>query len=135
MNNCSLYLFLCLASTTVVQAEYRTIAIEVARSQANRVSVTIHSDVKAEKQTGVTVQAAAAIVKDAKGWGSSVGVAIISDGADLSSYLPILEAVAKNPWLDLELMRTKRTRMGDQILRHYKIDTEAKSEGRLDASQ
>lgn len=108
--------------TPVVHAEYRTIAVEVFKAKGNTVNVNVHSDVESERKKNIPVKAATTILKKAQGWGSGVGVAIVSDRVDLSSFLSLMDAVSKNPWLELELLRGKRSGMGEHILRHYKID-------------
>jgi hypothetical protein len=44
---------------------------------------------------------AAKILKSAEGWGSAVIVGIQARDVPLADYLPLLEAISKNHWLDL----------------------------------
>jgi len=117
-----LWLTLLLAFPVLTRAELRTIAIDVHRAKDKTVKVSVYSDVKEEKQKDISVAKATEIIKKAKGWGSSVEVAIITDGnVDLSVYLPLLQAIAKNAWLDLAILKPRRG-MGDHILKHYNIE-------------
>ncbi len=107
-------------------AEYRTIAVEISRAKDQSINVTIHSDVKEEKSVEISVEDATGIMKNAKGWGSSVGVAIVTDGVDLRHYLSVIEAIADNIWLDLTVLKTK-SGMGDHILTHYGLEGKKKA--------
>ena len=115
---------LCLPA--IVQAEYRIIAVEVFKARDKTVKVKVHSDVKTENRNNISVKEATQVLKNAKGWGSAVGVAIVSDSVHLSSFVSIVQAVAENPWLDLELFRPRRVGMGEHILKHYKINPKPK---------
>jgi len=101
-------------------AEYRAIAVEVARAKDKSVKVTIHSEAKAEKKTAISIAEATEILEKATGWGSGVGVAVVIDGAQLKDYLPLLQAIAKNVWLDLAVIRYRQDR-GSHILKYYGI--------------
>ena len=113
----------------VARAELRTIAVEVFQAEDKTVKVNIHSEAKGESRKAVSVAEAAKILKQAKGWGSSVEVAIVTDGADLSQYMPLVQAIAENTWLDLALLKQNRG-MGEQILRHYRIKAPDRGDGR-----
>ena len=106
---------------SIANAEFRTIALEINKGTNPAVTVTIYSEVQSEKRTNITVEAAADILRNAKGWGSLVGVAILTDGAGLRDYMPIIQAISDNAWLDLETIRPMQG-MGEQILKHYGIE-------------
>ncbi len=122
--------FAVLLLPAVARAEFRTIAVEVFLAEDKTVKVNIHSEAKGETCKAVSVAEAAKVLKQARGWGSSVGVAIVTDGAHLSQYFPLVQAIAGNGWLDLALLKQNRGMMGEQILRHYKIKTPARGGGR-----
>jgi hypothetical protein len=113
----------CALSTPLfAQAELRTIALDVHQAKDKIVKVSMYSDVKEEKQEDVSVAESTEILKRAKGWGSSVQVAIITDGnVDLSAYLPLFQAISDNIWLDLAILKQRRG-LGEQILKHYNIE-------------
>ena len=119
-----LLMLLILASALLpplASAEYRTIAIEILRDTNQVVSVSIYSEVQAEQQTNTTVSNATEILKRAKGWGSGVGVAILTDGPDLREYMPILEAISGNGHLSLFTV-TSRGGSGAEILKQHGIE-------------
>ena len=108
------------------QAEYRSIAIEVFKAEgAKQVRVNIHSEVEKENKRELDLKSAVAIVERAMGWGSSVGVVIVTENVALSEYIDLVNAVAKNGWMELSVIQPKRqgARHADHILRHYKIST------------
>ena len=121
----TLFVLLCLPA--ISQAEYRIMAVEVFKAKDNSVKINVYSEVKTEAKKSIAVKDATTIMKNAQGWGSGVGVAIVSENVDLSSFISIVDAVAKNPWLDLALLRSKRNDMGEHILRHFKIDAKPKT--------
>jgi len=102
-------------------AEYRTIAVEVARAKDKSAKVTIHSEAKAEKKTAISIAEATEILEKVTGWGSGVGVAVVIDGVQLKDYLPLLQAIAENIWLDLTVIRYRQDR-GSHILKYYGIE-------------
>ncbi len=71
-------------------AESRSIAVVVKRLGDQKIRVSIHSSMGEENQRDLTVPEAAAILKNARGWGSGVHIAIVSDGAYLMSYLELV---------------------------------------------
>ncbi|MGB0579570.1 MAG: hypothetical protein ACPGVU_07710 [Limisphaerales bacterium] len=109
-----------LAMTGLARAEYRTIAIEVHRAANQPAQVNIHSDVTPEKKHGISITEAAVILRKARGWGSAVGVAMVTSGIDSSSCKPLVIAIAQNDWSELETSMSKEGR-GRQILRQYKL--------------
>ncbi len=117
-----IWLALLLALPMSTRAELRTIALDIHRAEDKTVKVSIYSDVKKEQQKHIAIAKAIDVLKEAKGWGSSVEVAVITDGdVDLLDYLPLLQAVARNAWLDLAVLKS-RTGVGDRILKHYNIE-------------
>ena len=105
----------------VALAESRSIALQITKGTNQVVSVSIYSEVQTEKKQNVSVSEAAKILKDAKGWGSMVSVVILTDGADLKEYMPIVQAIVENAWLGLDTIKPKRG-MADHILKHYGIE-------------
>lgn len=111
-----------LSMPLLAQAELRTIALDVHQTKDKTVKVSMYSDVNEEKQEDVSVAEATEVLKRAKGWGSSVEVAIITDGkVDLSAYLPLLQTISDNIWLDLAILKQRRG-LGEHILKHYNIE-------------
>ena len=122
MKRITIAIVLVVCMPLLARAELRTIALDVHQAKDKSVQVSMYSDVKEEKQKDIAVAEATEILKKSKGWGSSVEVAIITDGnVDLSVYLPLLQAIANNPRLDLAILKPRR-RMGDLILKHYNIE-------------
>lgn len=116
-------LLTCLMLTTaVVHAEYRTLGTEITKvgKEKETLSIDIYSEAPGESQKGLGLAAAAKIVEAATGWGSGVGVAIIVNGVGLREYLDLVEAIAKNRQLDLVVVAPPGTKLGDQMLNHFK---------------
>ena len=111
----------CIILPCIANAEARAIALRITRGTNQMASVTIYSEVQSEKQTNITVEVAANILKEARGWGSLVGVAILTDGVDLREYMPIVQAIADNAWLGLVTIRPTQG-MGDHILKYFGIE-------------
>lgn len=95
------------ASATAFGA-IRGIDVEVSATAAKKVVVSIKSAVGDENKSGITVDEASKILSDAKGWGSSIIVSLQVDGVELDRYLPLVSAIAENPWLDLSSINGKR---------------------------
>ena len=124
----------------VAQAEYRAIAIEVYKNDNKEIAVNIHSEVESENKRGITIIQASQITEKARGWGSSVGVAIKIDRVDLSEYLPLFSKISGNAWLGLEGLSSNMGTGYTHIMKHYKIEqggadqpataSELKSEGK-----
>lgn len=87
--------------SAAAHAELRAIGVRVTRDADSKVHVAISSDVANEQQKDVTVEQAAIVLRDAKGWRSSVMVGIVAHGVPLQDYLPLLKAVAENGILEL----------------------------------
>ena len=49
-----------------------------------------------------------------------MGVAIIANGVGLREYFDLVEAIAKNHHLDLVVLGPPGTKLGDQMLNHFK---------------
>ncbi len=98
------------------RAETRIIAVRVTRSEQAKPRVAISSDEKHENRRDLTIEAAAAILKAAEGWGSKVYVGIEAHDVPLQDCLPLLKAVAENVWLDLAFVEgSKPTYIHDNI--------------------
>jgi hypothetical protein len=92
-----------------VHAESRIVGVKVTWSPnpqsgvfegGARIRVSIFSEVKGENQRSISVEDAAKILRRAEGWGSMVEVGIVTN-AQLADYLPILQAISQNGWLNL----------------------------------
>jgi uncharacterized protein (TIGR03067 family) len=99
-------------------AEYRTVLVQVKRDKDRKVAVAIYSDVKEEQKSAVCVNEAVKVLRSMRGWGSSVGVYVTSDGrmarADLKK---LLGAVTDNIHLDLVYFGDRVPRVvGDHFL-------------------
>ncbi|MEO0508567.1 MAG: hypothetical protein AAF065_01765 [Verrucomicrobiota bacterium] len=106
----------------VAQAEYRVIAIEIFKSEKKEVAVNIHSEVESENKRSITIIQASEIIEKARGWGSSVGVAVKIDQVSLSEYLSLLSKISENVWLDLEGLSSNTGTGYLHIMKHYKIE-------------
>ena len=113
---------LSLGLLAVAHAEYRTIAIEVLKNEKKQVVVNIHSAVKSEHKKGISIDEASRIIKAAKGWGSSVGVAIKVNKVSLAEYLPLLKTISENSRLGLEGLYSRFGVGYGRIMKHYKIE-------------
>ena len=85
-------------------AELRIIGVQVTKAQNSEARVSIASDEAKEKKKDITVAEAVKILRDAKGWDSSVMVGIEAHAIPLQDYLPLLRAISENPWLDLSFV-------------------------------
>jgi hypothetical protein len=81
--------------------ETRIIGVEVQKGTDAKTHVTISSDVKEENKANLTTEQAQAILKKAQGWGSTVYVGVQAHGVSARDYLPLLQTIAENPWLEL----------------------------------
>lgn len=117
-------------------AETRGVAIVLKRDKEKGMLVTIHSDVKEEKQSDIPLDEAVKVVARMKGWGSSVMVCIVADQsprlglADGIPQLPelrkLLEAVDENEWLSLVYLRIGNAKGGDDLVQHFIKSTSSK---------
>jgi hypothetical protein len=120
---------LSLFAASSVLAETRGVAILLKRDKEKGTLVTIHSDVKEEKQTDIPLPDAVKIVEKIQGWGSSVLVCIVADHnprAGLSDGIPelpelrkLLQAVDENVWLSLVYLRIGDAKGGDDLVKHF----------------
>ena len=90
--------FLALSPT---RAELRSIGVRVTQAPESAARVTIESDEPREARAGLTITEAATLLRQAQGWGSTVIVGIEAHGVPLREYLPLLQAIAENPRLEL----------------------------------
>jgi hypothetical protein len=84
-------------------AEYRTVLVQIKQDKDKNISVTIYSDEKKEQKTDVSVDDAAKVIGAMEGWGSQVGVYVVSaQGTPRAHLKKLLVALSGNPWLELE---------------------------------
>jgi hypothetical protein len=84
-------------------AEYRTVLIQVKRGNDKSAAVTIYSDEKTERRSAASIAEAVKVINSMAGWGSKVGVYVVSDRALPRAGLhKLLRAIHDNHWLDLE---------------------------------
>ena len=121
MKRIAILVVLAVCMPLLAHAEFRTIAVEINRAKDKSIKVTIHSEVKSEKKKDISIAEATKILKKARGWGSSVGVAIVIDGVELNNYIALVKVIAENAWLDLTVLKQKQG-MGDHILKYYNIE-------------
>lgn len=83
-------------------AEYRVVLIRVAHTKEGKPLVTIRSDAKADRREGVSVDEACKAIKQMTGWGSAVGVHVVSDRGLMGPEAKrLLGAILDNCWLTL----------------------------------
>lgn len=87
-------------------AESRSVLITVTRAKDNQSRFSIRSDEKGEQKESVPVEAACAVIKKMKGWGSVVHVFVVADqrlpGDD---FKKLLDAINDNSVLELTYLR------------------------------
>jgi hypothetical protein len=100
-------------------AEYRTVLVQIKQNKDKNTAVTIHSDEKKEQKAAVSVDEAVKIIGEMKGWGSSVGVYVVSDrSVSRADSNKLLTAVNDNHWLALEYFgRDVPKVVGDHFLK------------------
>lgn len=108
MNHIATFLLLFISACTSAFAEMRGIDVEVSTTDDKKVVVAIRSAVGDENKSGITVDQASKILSDAEGWGSSVVVSLQVKGVALNRYLPLITAIADNPWLGLSSINGNR---------------------------
>jgi len=108
MNHIATILLLFMSACTNVFAETRGIDVEVSTTVDKKIEVTVRSAVGNENKLAITVDQATKILSDAKGWGSSVVVSLQVKGVELNRYLPLITAIAQNPWLGLSSINGNR---------------------------
>ena len=122
-------LLLSLLAVSSAIAETRGVAVILKRDKEKGTLVTIHSDVKEEKKSDISLADAVKIVEKMEGWGSVVMVCIVadqnprlglSDGIpELSEVQKLLKAVEKNIWLSLVYLRIGDAKGGDDMVKHF----------------
>lgn len=108
MNNITIILVCFITASATAFGEMRGIDVAVSTTDDKKVVVSIRSGVGNESKSGITVEQASKILSDATGWGSSVIVSLQVKGVELSRYLPLITAIAKNPWLGLSSINGNR---------------------------
>jgi uncharacterized protein (TIGR03067 family) len=100
-------------------AEYRTVLVQVRQNKDKNTTVAIHSDEKKEQKAAVSVDEAVRIIGEMQGWGSSVGVYVVSDrSVPRADSKKLLAAVNDNHWLDLEYFGREVPKViGDHFLK------------------
>jgi uncharacterized protein (TIGR03067 family) len=108
-----------LLAASHAHAEYRTVLVQIKQNKDKNTAVTIHSDEKKEHKTAVSVDEAVKIIGEMKGWGSSVGVYVVSDrSVARADSKKLLAAVSDNHWLELEYFgRDVPKGVGDHFLK------------------
>ncbi len=97
--------------------ETRIIGVHVSKTEDSKTGVSIYSDVKSENQRNISIQDAARILKQAQGWGSVVYVGVVVEGRTLTDYLPLLEEISKNHWLELAFVETTSSELIQQHIK------------------
>src|SRR5687768_15817502 len=81
-------------------AEYRVVLIRITHPKEGKPLVTIRSDAPADRREGVSVEEACKAIKQMTGWGSAVGVHVVSDGGMRNPVdRQLLRAITDNWWL------------------------------------
>ena len=85
-----------------VLAEYRVVLIRVSHTKEGKALVTIRSDDKQDRTESASVDEACKAIRQMKGWGSAVGVHVVTDrslkGPEAKQ---LLGAILDNVWLGL----------------------------------
>jgi len=112
-----------LLASTVCRAELRSMVVTVSRDTNSVTTISIYSDVDSEKRSNISMSEATDILRDAKGWGSTVWLVILLNNASLRECKPMLDAINENAWLDLIAVRNPR-RDGniEQMLKHHGVE-------------
>ncbi|HJZ58528.1 MAG TPA: hypothetical protein VKE74_26540 [Gemmataceae bacterium] len=98
----SLALAAVLALVAPALAESRSVLLVVAHDTDGKAMVTIHSDDKQDRRDGATVGEACRAVAGMKGWGSTVGVYVVTDRPlSRKDRRALFDAIDANAWLDL----------------------------------
>jgi len=109
MNSITIFLACSITACATAFGEMRGIHVEVGTTDDKKVVASIRSDVGNESKSGITVDQASKILSDATGRGSSVVVSLQVNGVELNRYLPLITAIAENPWLGLSAINGKRS--------------------------
>src|SRR3954468_12081501 len=80
-------------------AEYRVVLIRVSHTKEGKPLVTIRSDDKQDRTETASVDEACKAIKQMKGWGSAVGVFVVTDrGLKGPEAKKLLGAILDNVW-------------------------------------
>ena len=101
------------------RAESRVVLIQTKQDKDQKTSVTIYSAEKQEQKSAVSVEEAVKVIAGMKGWGSTVGVYVASDGKlPRAERKTLLAAIDGNVWLDLKYFgREVPKGVGDHFLK------------------
>jgi hypothetical protein len=81
-------------------AEYRTVLIQVKQDKDRKTVVTISSDEAKERKSAISPDEAVKVIAGMRGWGSAVGVYVVSDRTvSPADYKKVLTAIRANWWL------------------------------------
>ena len=108
-----------LLGSTSCLAETRIIGVHVQRAADATIRVSISSGVKEEHKADLTVKQARAILKNAKGAGSTVFVGVVAHGVGIREYLPILKTISENLWLDIVFVEGRKRDFIHDNIRKY----------------
>jgi hypothetical protein len=91
-----------LAVSAPALAESRSVLIVVTHDKDGMATVSVYSDDARDRRTAVTVGEACKAVAGMKGWGSAVGVYVVTDRAMArKDRRALFDAIDDNLWLDL----------------------------------
>jgi hypothetical protein len=83
-------------------AESRSVLVVVTHDKDGKATATIHSDDKADRREAATISEACKAVAGMKGWGSVVGVSVVTDRTlSKKDRKALFDAIDANAWLDL----------------------------------
>jgi hypothetical protein len=99
---------ICLVFPATSQAELRVIGVLVTKDKQSTTRVSIYSDVKEEIKSNVSVKDAIPVLRDAKGWGSSVKVGLVVRDVQPADYLPLITEISKNSELELAFLEGEK---------------------------
>lgn len=104
---------------SLARAEYRMVLIQVQQDKDKKVAVTIHSDEKTDRKSAASVDEAAKVIGEMRGWRSAVGVYVTSDrGIPRADLKKLLAAINDNDWLELEYFGREVPKViGDHFLK------------------
>ena len=119
----ALAIVLLLAASATCRAELRSMVVTVTRDTNSVTTASIYSDVDGEKRGDISISEATEVLRDAKGWGSTVWLVIVLNNASLRECKPMLDAINDNAWLDLIAVRNPKCDANvEQILKHYGVE-------------
>ena len=112
-----------LAASATCRAELRSMVVTVTRDTNSVTTASVYSEVESEKRDGISLSEATEVLRDAKGWGSTVWLVIVLNNASLRECKPMLDAINENAWLDLIAVHNpKRDANVEQILKYYGVE-------------